>query len=338
VARSDEVETIRRANRASMVGRLMLGQLDTWEEFLRVDLEDLESLPRRNIKAGASDVRKRVSKELKAFCSRNFVRMDEAKLSDLYEEIKAHRGLEMPLPDFEAKFATVKDAVLKGQPGHSTVVISLWGLQFQFPESMLAKDVSESLDLIREADATLSSHNQQSHSWMKSNQSEISRALRRRDSASRMCLLSCFNLVEAFLNGLAWDFSRRPEFESMALSNRSRKLLQDGSIGDKLRKYPEIISGSPLWGDSDDLISGFIDYVKPFRDSLVHASPFSDPNRYGGLDKLEHLYRIDAGKAKEAAEISVEILEKGFRHIKGSRAPLPDWLKELSEALNADVN
>jgi len=321
-----------------MVGRLILGQLGTWEEFLRVDLEDLESLPRRNIKAGAADVRKRLSKEVKSFCSRNFVGMGEANLSDLYEEVKAHRGLEMPLPDFQVKFAKVKDAVLKGQPRHSTVVISLWGLQFKYPESLLAKDVLESLGLIREANSKLTPHDKQPHSWVKSNKAKIAQLIRRRESASRMCLLSCFNLVEAFLNGLAWDFSRSPEIESKLLSNKDRNLLKDGPVGDKIRKYPRIISGSSLWDGNDDLVRGFMDCVKPFRDSLVHASPFSDPDRYGGRDKLEHLYRIDDEKAKEAAQISVEIIEKVFRHIKGSRMPLPDWLKELSEALNADVN
>ncbi len=331
-SRDKEVALIRQANRASAVGRLLLGEFDDWAEFLRAETDELESLPRRMLKAGKVDVRKRLSKEIRSFCSKNFVGMDEPKLSALYEDIKAHRGLEMPLPEFEARYAKVKGVVLKGQPRHCTIGISLWGLQFKYPEYMLAHDIVDALSLVRQAKEVLDKHMDQSHRSVRARRAEISSAIRSSLFGSRMCVLSCFNLVEAYSNGLAWDFSR--DSEKMArLSKKKKDLIQDGAIRDKLLKYPEIITGNTRWGEHDDPLKRFLEQVKPFRDSLVHPSPFSAPERYGGHDKLEHLYRIDAQKAEQAAKVSAEVIEKMFRHVKGINAALPEWLQDLTGAL-----
>ena len=331
-SRDKEAAYIRQANRASAVGRLVLGEFDDWAEFLRADTEDLGTLPRRMLKAGKADVRKRLSKEVSRFCSMNFVGMDEKKLSSLYEAVKAHRGLELPLPEFETRYAKVKDAVLKGQPRHCTVVISLWGLQFKYPEAMLAKDVIEALSLVRQADEVLRKHEERSHRSVKAERDEISSAISQSSFGARMCVLSCFNLVEAFSNGLAWDFSK-DLVKIASLSEKRRKLIQDGAIRDKLLKYPEIISGIALWGEQDDPVKSFLEQIKPFRDSIVHPSPFSTPERYGGHDKLEHLYRIDSQKAEQAAKVSAEVIEKMFRHVKGSNTVLPEWLQDLTDTL-----
>ncbi len=135
--REKEARLIRKANRAATVGRLMLGEINTWQEFLQADVLELENLPRRQLRSGKSDVKKRLTPEIKKFYSRNFSRMTNSKLSLLYEDIKAFRGLEIPLKEFEEKYASVKPSVLKGNPAHLTVTISLWGLQFKFPEDEL---------------------------------------------------------------------------------------------------------------------------------------------------------------------------------------------------------
>jgi hypothetical protein len=109
-----EAEKIRRANRAAAVGRLMLGEFSDWAEFLKEDGVDLESLPRRQLKSGAFDVRKRVSKEIKRFCSKNFEDMTESKLDRLYEDVKAHRGVEIPLDNFEKIYSKIRPEVIKG--------------------------------------------------------------------------------------------------------------------------------------------------------------------------------------------------------------------------------
>jgi len=85
-------------------------------------------------------------------------------------------------------------------------------------------------------------------------------------------------LVEAYLNGLAWDFAQKEEaFKS--LSKRQQNLISDSghvSLRDKLLKYPAIVSGQPLWDQAGDTVGAFLEIFKPFRDSIVHPSPVSD--------------------------------------------------------------
>jgi hypothetical protein len=334
-SRDKEISIIRQGNRAAAVGRLLLGDFKNWAELLHAETNELETLPRRMLKAGKVDVRKRLSKEILKFCNKNFVGMDQAKLSALYEDIKAHRGLEMPLDEFESKYAKVIPRVLRGQPNHCTIEISLWGLQFKFPEDMLAKDVIEALTMNRRAEEVLNIHKGRSHQSMKAAKNEISTAIRQSDFGARMCVLSCFNLVEAFANGIAWDFSKNAK-NIQSLSNNKKKLLQDGPIRDKLLKYPEIITGTTLWSEQDEPLKSFLEQVKPYRDSLVHPSPFSVPGRYGGYDKLEHLYRIDSDKAEQAAKVSVDLIIVMLKHVDGTRESPPAWLQDLADGISLD--
>ena len=95
--RDREATRIRKLTRAAAVGRLMLGEFNDWEEFLRPDLQDFASMPRRELRALDSHTRRFLKSELKRFCDRNFEDMTPEALSDLFEDIKVHRGLE-PVP------------------------------------------------------------------------------------------------------------------------------------------------------------------------------------------------------------------------------------------------
>jgi|GEM_PF-1602636 len=99
--RQREINRIRIANRAAAVGRLMLGDFDTWQDFLQADMHILENIPRRNLKSGKFDVQQRLSPEIERFCNQNFQEMTESNFSKLYEDVKAFRGIEMPLSEFE---------------------------------------------------------------------------------------------------------------------------------------------------------------------------------------------------------------------------------------------
>lgn len=204
--RTKEAHRIRAANRAVAVVRLMDGQLSDWLEFLDVDLTDLEGLPRSTLKVGQYDVKRRVSKNIKKFCDANFYGMTEEILNELFEDIKSLRGLEIPLNDFQEKYARIKPRTLAGIPPHSTVRISLWGLRFEYPEHHLADDISCALANAIKYDKYLNAWKQKQHFDLRNKESEIAHNIRLKKYHSRMTLMSCFNLVEAYFNSLAWDF------------------------------------------------------------------------------------------------------------------------------------
>ena len=61
--REKEAAVIRQANRAATVGRLLLGELRDWSEFLEADVADLQSLPRRQLRSGKADIKRRHRRE-----------------------------------------------------------------------------------------------------------------------------------------------------------------------------------------------------------------------------------------------------------------------------------
>lgn len=328
VGRDREIQALRRTQRAASVGRLMLGELRSWGEFLEPETQDFGELTRSQLKDAKARFKSGISKEINRFCRQNFHSMTEAKLERLYLRVKVRRGLEMPLSQFQDEFAALNATSLSGAPIHCTVVISLWGLQTKFPEDILSKDIMEAVRQIKEAEFSLASFEAKSHAFVLGKRDEVQMAVRKQEFASRTCLLACFNLVEAALNGLAWDFSSEPERVAQ-LSNKKKALLEDGSFKEKLIKYPQIIAGEHLWNAEDDRVRWFLEEIKAYRDALVHASPFSRPDRYGGLDKLEHIYRIDAKMAQEAASRTARLLVDIFNHTRGPAKERPPWLTAL---------
>jgi hypothetical protein len=247
----------------------------------------------------------------------------------MYEDIKAFRGIEMPLSEFERRFAPVRREVLRGNPVHLTVSVSLWGLQFRIPEEELAKDIMEANELGAHAQEQLEHFESGSHAELLRNRGTIGSLFRQKLFAARSAVIACFNLMEAYLNGISWEYLRTAN--TSLLSNRSRKLLEDSasaSIREKLQKYPEIIAGTALWSTDDPEVAPFLELVKPFRDSLVHPSPFAAPEKFGGYDKLRLLYRIDKDTADLAISITTKLVVKINKHIK-PKAALPPWLEEL---------
>jgi hypothetical protein len=147
----------------------------------------------------------------------------------------------LPLKEFAALIGQPQEGVLRGAPRHSTIDISPWGLQTEFPESHLVKDMAIAFNSAVSLDAEIKEY--EGMSWAKAKQNEARTHLadlhRRAAFYRRMCVLSCFNLIEAYINGVAWDF--RESHDISGLSKNKQDVLTSGqaSILDKVVKIPE---------------------------------------------------------------------------------------------------
>jgi hypothetical protein len=240
----------------------------------------------------------------------------------------------MSLVEFATLIGRPRDGVLRGAPAHTTVVISPWGLQTEYPEMHLVRDLAVALNLALEVDSELKKYANVSLAKLKSNSvHEAVVDLRTRASCHhRMCILSCFNLTEAYLNGLAWEFAQGNDLSN--LSNRAQKTIKGDqeSILDRLVKVPSIItslSPGPLSIEREPLKT-FRDIVKPFRDSIVHASPFSASERFGGYDKLSKLYTLELKTVLQAVNLTIEIIGEIHKFVGGS-GDLPQWIPSRTE-------
>lgn len=128
--------------------------------------------------------------------------------------------------------------------------------------------------MAKNADKELEKYEKLSHSEILKKQIDIGKQIKLKKFASRTVLISSFNLLEAYLNGLAWDYLQKTPASSLSVIKT--KLLNDSSsvtIRDKILKYPKIVAGKEVWENEPKEINDFIDIIKPLRDSLVHPSP-----------------------------------------------------------------
>lgn len=328
--RDKEASIIRKANLACAAGRLLLGEITTWQEFLEPETVDYSSLPRKQLKSGKFDVQKNLKDRIDDFCKSNFSNMTQTKLVSLYEELKKHRSLEIPYTEFQDKYSPVKGFYEKGYPEHSTVCISLWGLQYRFPEHDFSNDMIIAIEQLIMTDKKLDEYHEKQHTQLVKAKDDISDLIRKTESAKRQILQTAFSLLECYLNGLAWSYFQNNNEE---LSNRRSNTLQDTSnvtLRDKIRKYPFIIFNEEL---DENIYRFLMDEAKQFRDSLMHPSPFSAPEKFGGYDKLEKIYNLDLGTISKLVKGVIEVIEK-IESMKGKTAPVPIWFPEITKAAN----
>ena len=118
------------------------------------------------------------------------------------------------------------------------------------------------------------------------------------------------------------------------LSENQRKLLEgdQASILDKLVKIPKIVKGAdsgPLSKEESPL-SEFRDIIKPYRDSVVHASPYSAPERFGGYDKLSRIYDLEHDVVRKAVDLSFQVVGIIHRFLGGEKE-YPEWVPTRNE-------
>jgi len=326
--RDREVSAILTHDRAVEVANLLMGKLNG--PMRRIFPDDYHSLPRRNLRSGKVSLRDGRTEELEGFCERNFGTTDMRRLAGLYERLYENDSqLRLPLKEFATLIGQPQEGILRGAPRHSTIAISPWGLQTEYPELHLVRDMAVAFNSAVTLDAEIKEH--QGTSWSEAKQDEARKHiadLHTRDAFHRrMCVLSCFNLIEAYINGVAWDFTESHDISG--LSKNKQDVLTSGqtSILDKVVKIPEIVTGKspgPLTQDKDPLKT-FKEIIKPFRDSIVHASPFSAPARFGGYDKLSKVYELTLQTARSTIDLTVDIIGRIHRFL-GGNGNFPQWL------------
>jgi hypothetical protein len=167
----------------------------------------------------------------------------------------------------------------------------------------------------------------------------ISGLLRRRAFNQRIALIVCFNLVEAYVNGIAWEHVQQVGVES--LSKNHREVLVEAKPVNtikKLMKVPRIVArrGEGPLHQSREPLKSFLEIVKPFRDSVVHASPFDAPDKFGGYNKLTKRYELDIVVVDVAVNTSLAII--GTIHLFLDReGDVPSWVLGRDDRGRFDV-
>jgi len=325
-----EASEVVRHKKAAAVGRLLLAELDGPMEPIAI--EQYLNKPRKELISERDASRASLRGEIQKFCRNNFESVEPEDLVKLYDLLFEHQSnWYVPLTDFVRDFGKFKAGVLKGAPLHSTIHISPWGLQTEYPEHHLVRDLAVSInEAIEIEEHRLTPY--RTRSWREKKQlktrSESGDLIRRRDAGQRTCVLSCFNLIEAYINGLAWDYVQTHDIQSFSKDKRNvlTEFDRPVNIVTKLIKVPALTIGrdmGPLHQTRDPLKS-FIETVKPYRDAIVHASPFAAPEKFGGYHKLSKLHELNLQTVREAVDVTVALIKEIHQFVDGS-SELPLW-------------
>jgi len=315
-----ELELLEKARRVGILMKMEQfdwGIVPAWDDFAQ--------MPRRELKARVKQLRPII----RQFCRLFFPGATPESLAWLYDQVLQNSGsYSLPRLEFEEKVGGLSRRVARDTPLHAAVMVSAtFGLQFQFPEDHMCKDWAVAYNRFLEFDEVWSRlRDARLRDVTVREHLEIIGAVSRvRDFYARATILTGFNLVETFINGLAWECvhtkgSHLKPKQCDELSERTGFV----SIGKKLVRYPRIIKGSQggILHDSRDPLRTFLRDVKPLRDAIVHLSPFAKPT---GYDKVQQFYGLETDRVSLAVDTCYEIVTTIWKFVKGRKSP-PAWL------------
>ena len=153
--------------------------------------------------------------------------------------------------------------------------------------------------------------------------------------------MAAFNTIEAYLNGIAFDFLETNEgqfdqsAESLlrewdAVKERPRYL----SLRDKMLQYPKIVikaAHPPLHEDNCLELKFVVESAKKFRDAIVHPSP-APHALTGELDKEIAVHNVDFETVARIVDATIALIRKVDRIAYGSNSDerLRNWLRDRS--------
>lgn len=319
------VAEIVRFKKAALVGRLLLGELGGPMEA--ISEHEYWKKPRKELVAEREKIRSYLRGEVARFCLQNFVDLGPEGLSELYDVVFTNgSSWRVSLVDFVKQFGQFREGKLGGAPLHVTVDVSPWGLKTEFPETLLIKDLAVAFnEAVEIEEHRLTPYRTMSWAQQKEAKTrpEIADLVRRRDANQRACVLACFNLIEAYVNGLAWDYVQTHDISGLTDEKQNVLMESKGrlvNIEVKLIKIPAIVAGTipgPLHQTQEPMKS-FLEIVKPYRDAIVHASPFSAPLKFGGYDKLSKLYGLDMPTVRTAVQVTISMIGEIYRFVGGA--------------------
>lgn len=295
--------------KALVTSRLLLGDIDDWRVFEQ-ERDTAGKIANRHAARSVSTQIGRsyreLSTETKKFISQNFIHCDYSDLARLCDAIETGIGLNLRLDEFEKAFFRLAEPVKRRFPFYAHVSISVWGLQFEYPEHHFLQDLDAGLDDLEETRLRLAALGV-TDANMKSKRDDIMPLISREKFISRSIISASFSLVEAFLSGLFFTALHtkavgRLHCDDEFLSYADKK--ESAALKGRLERIVRFASLGKADGRSDPFKS-FIQIGKRYRDAIHHTTPFGRNDLQAG-QRLLSLYEIKSSVADLCALLSLD--------------------------------
>jgi hypothetical protein len=305
--------------KALVVSRLLLGDMTDWKSFETERETARKIVNRRTARSVSSQIGRKyrdLSSEMRHFIERNFARCGYDDLARLCDEVKSGFGLYARLDEFERKFFPLAEPVKRRFPFYAHVVISTYGLQFEFPEHHFMGDLDAAFELLketREQMRVLPKGRTETEA-----RDAIARLVGQEKFISRSMVSASFSLVEAFLSGLFFtalhlnSLGRLPCNGEMLTYAKHR---ESASLKDRIDRIVKFASAGKEDGQSG-LFKSFIEVGKRYRDAIHHTTPFERKDLEAG-QRLIHLYEVKSDVALFCTLLSLAVVLKISRWIYG---------------------
>lgn len=203
-------------------------------------------------------------------------------------------------------------------PAYAQVLIQgSFGASIRHPEYHLARDLALLNNLFLDAEAIADEHlrNKRPHS------NENSQSL------ARSVILTCYNLLESFVSGLAAAFViENPQAEEATLKKLREPDRKRSSLKARFEDVPSIITKQenammPFKSVLDHLFGDF----KWRRDAFVHCEPGPAPTKFGTVKEI-FFHETDAKIVKETTSLTIRAIRGAWKVIYKTDGPrwLPD--------------
>ena len=220
---------------------------------------------------------------------------------------------------FEQNFGKLKERRNIEVPPYAELLLQgIHGLAIRHPEYMLGRDLALMYGLFLDAEDLISGIDWKKESKWAGGASENGQAL------ARGTMISCFNLLEAFVSGLA----RAYLIENPKCDERVAKKLTDHMkpLKNRLVSIPNIVSGESCGLDvNKPPISILFGEIKERRDAFVHCDPGPQKSPRGYI-KEERFHDVSKEVVETTVDLTFDIIKHIWKFLHGNERPR--WLPE----------
>jgi hypothetical protein len=295
--------------KALVASRLLKGDINNWVVFEQ-ERETARKIANRHTARGVSSQIRRgyreLSTEIQRFIAKNFSRCNYSDLAYLCDAIEPGIGLHLRLDEFEKAFFPLAESGKQRFPFYAHVSISVWGLQFEYPEHHFLQDLDAGLDDLKEVRLRLNALGV-TDANMKSKRDDIAPLISREKFISRSVISAAFSLAEAFLSGLFFTALNTNTLGRLHCDEeflRYAEKKESAALKGRLDRIVRFASSGQADGRSDPFKS-FIEIGKHYRDAIHHTTPFGRNDLEAG-QRLLALYEIKSNLAAVCALLSLD--------------------------------
>lgn len=314
--------------KAWVIATLFAGSGDTLRKQPQLlEIRDLSKWPSAKLRTYVDDLTDDFIETLKPLLAdweRTDLRQKVQWFADHYDGWRLTLHLVSPydfgrLHDLEAALGPLRIPDEFDFPPYSLILLQGFSPPaFRHPEYHLGTDIALLFDLLVDAEVMSA----------EDLQAGLVHRTEHNQSLARVVILTCFNLLEAFSNGLTEEWILK---NPSAPAEQVKKLRQNrGGVGERLLKITELFTAR---SDAVDVTkppyADLFGDCKERRDSFVHCEPGGHSTTRGNYIKEQRFHDATVDTARTTVELTFELIKTIWSTTHGKQGP--SWLPKKGE-------